>query len=232
MINIAINLERNAALVPTRTAICFADQEISYAQLNGAANQVANGLKSLGIGRGDKVVLSCPNLPYFPIIYYGILKVGAVVVPINVLLKGPEIAYHLQCSDGTEISRPALIEQWIITYPDDQHLREVGSNPVRRPLRAAIVDDDAFDVRLRRHQRQCLPQVMQAPLAGCDQGKTGAHCMLAGFPAAASMSKIQRRRISHPSGTRVTCRTGRLMVIRPDFRPCRQFPSSVFFTSA
>lgn len=100
MINIAINLERNAALVPTKTAICFADQEISYAQLNGAANQVANGLKSLGIGRGDKVVLSCPNLPYFPIIYYGILKVGAVVVPINVLLKGPEIAYHLQDSEA------------------------------------------------------------------------------------------------------------------------------------
>lgn len=100
MINIAINLERNAALVPTKTAICFADKQITYAQLNGAANQVANGLRALGIGRGDKVVLSCPNLPYFPIVYYGILKSGAVVVPINVLLKGPEIAYHLQDSEA------------------------------------------------------------------------------------------------------------------------------------
>lgn len=100
MINIAINLERNAALLPAKTAICFADKQISYAQLNGAANQVANGLKALGIGRGDKVVLSCPNLPYFPVVYYGILKAGAVVVPINVLLKGPEIAYHLQDSEA------------------------------------------------------------------------------------------------------------------------------------
>ena len=58
MINIAINLERNAALLPAKTAICFADKQISYAQLNGAANQVANGLKALGIGRGDKVVQS------------------------------------------------------------------------------------------------------------------------------------------------------------------------------
>jgi long-chain acyl-CoA synthetase len=39
--------------------------------------------------------LSCPNLPYFPIVYHGILKAGAVVVPLNVLLKGREVAYHL-----------------------------------------------------------------------------------------------------------------------------------------
>src|SRR4030095_9806172 len=70
------------------------------AQLNGAANQVANGLKALGIGKGDKVVLSCPNLPYFPIIYFGVLKAGAVVVPINVLLKGSEIAYLLKDSEA------------------------------------------------------------------------------------------------------------------------------------
>jgi long-chain acyl-CoA synthetase len=74
--------------------------KFTYAQINGAANQVANGLVGLGIQPGDKVALSCPNLPYFPIIYYGILKTGAVVVPLNVLLKGREIAYHLQDSDA------------------------------------------------------------------------------------------------------------------------------------
>ncbi len=46
------------------------------------------------------MALSCPNLPYFPIVYYGILKAGAVVVPLNVLLKGREIAYHLDDSDA------------------------------------------------------------------------------------------------------------------------------------
>ena len=55
---------------------------------------------SRGIEPGDKVALSCPNLPYFPIVYYGILKAGAVVVPLNVLLKGREIAYHLGDSDA------------------------------------------------------------------------------------------------------------------------------------
>jgi long-chain acyl-CoA synthetase len=53
-----------------------------------------------GIRPGDKVALSCPNLPYFPVVYYGILKAGAVVVPLNVLLKGREVAYHLNDSDA------------------------------------------------------------------------------------------------------------------------------------
>ena len=73
---------------------------MTFAQVNGAANQVANGLQSIGISSGDKVALSCLNLPYFPIIYFGILKAGAVVVPLSVLLKEDEIAYHLDDSDS------------------------------------------------------------------------------------------------------------------------------------
>src|SRR5215218_8748744 len=57
-------------------------------------------LAALGIEPGDHVALSCPNLPYFPIAYFGILKAGAVVVPLNVLLKPREIAYHLKDSDA------------------------------------------------------------------------------------------------------------------------------------
>lgn len=96
MLNLAALLERNAALLPHKAAILCAGRQWTYAQLNSAANQVANGLKALGIGRGDKVLLACPNLPAFPMIYYGILKAGAVVVPMNVLLKAPEIAYVLR----------------------------------------------------------------------------------------------------------------------------------------
>ena len=51
-------------------------------------------------GSRDKVALSCPNLPQFTAIYFGILKAGAVVVPLNVLLKGREVAYHRQDSDA------------------------------------------------------------------------------------------------------------------------------------
>ncbi|RMH12941.1 MAG: long-chain fatty acid--CoA ligase, partial [Gammaproteobacteria bacterium] len=53
-----------------------------------------------GIKKGDHVALSCLNLPYFPMVYYAILKVGAVVVPLNVLLKRHEIQYHLEDSNA------------------------------------------------------------------------------------------------------------------------------------
>ncbi len=100
MLNLAVVLESSAREMPGKTAVVFGDMRFSYAQINGAANQVANGLVAAGIQPGDKVALSCPNLPYFPIVYYGILKAGATVVPLNVLLKRREIAYHLDDSDA------------------------------------------------------------------------------------------------------------------------------------
>ena len=100
MTNLSALLENSAQAHPDRTAIVFGDTRLSYPQVDGAANQVANLLVSRGIRPGDKVALSCPNLPYFSIVYYGILKAGATVVPLNVLLKGREVAYHLSDSDA------------------------------------------------------------------------------------------------------------------------------------
>ncbi|MDX1645200.1 MAG: long-chain fatty acid--CoA ligase [Thermoanaerobaculia bacterium] len=100
MLNLAVMLEHSARRRPERTAVVFADHRLSYARIDAAANQVAAGLVELGIEPGDKVALTCPNLPYFPIAYYGILKAGAVVVPLNVLFKRREVAYHLEDSDA------------------------------------------------------------------------------------------------------------------------------------
>lgn len=113
MLNLATLLEESARTVPTRTAVIFSDVKLTYAAVTAAANQVANGLAARGIGPGDKVALTCPNLPVFPIAYYGILKTGAPAVPLNVLLRGREIAYHLQDSDAKAIS--ASRAPW--TYP-------------------------------------------------------------------------------------------------------------------
>jgi long-chain acyl-CoA synthetase len=52
-------------------------------------------LKSKGVGQGDRVGIMLPNVPYFPAVYYGVLRAGAVVVPMNVLLKGREVGYYL-----------------------------------------------------------------------------------------------------------------------------------------
>jgi long-chain acyl-CoA synthetase len=100
MLNLSILLEDSARNYPERVAVVLGDQRLTYAQVDAAANQVANMLVARGIQPGDKVALSCPNLPYFPVVYYGILKAGAVVVPLNVLLKGREVAYHLKDSEA------------------------------------------------------------------------------------------------------------------------------------
>lgn len=100
MMNLAFVLESSASEYPNKTAIVFGETRLSFAQLNGAANQVANALLERGIQKGDKVALSCLNLPYFPIVYYGILKAGGVVVPLSVLLKHNEVHYHLEDSQA------------------------------------------------------------------------------------------------------------------------------------
>jgi len=100
MFNLSILLESSTSKYADRNAFTYETTSLTYAQLNGAANQVANGLIESGIQKGDKVALSCLNIPYFPIIYFGILKAGAVVVPLSVLLKENEVAYHLQDSEA------------------------------------------------------------------------------------------------------------------------------------
>jgi long-chain acyl-CoA synthetase len=100
MLNLSVLLEDSARRYPDRTAVVLGETRLSYAQVDAAAAQVANLLVQRGIEPGDKVALSCPNLPFFPIVYYGILKAGGVVVPLNVLLKGREIAYHLKDSEA------------------------------------------------------------------------------------------------------------------------------------
>jgi long-chain acyl-CoA synthetase len=98
MLNLAMMLEDTARRLPGRVAVVFGDTRLTYAEVDAAANQVAHLLVARGIRPGDRVALSCANVPHFPIVYFGILKAGAVVVPLNVLLKSREIAYHLNDS--------------------------------------------------------------------------------------------------------------------------------------
>jgi len=138
MLNLAAVLEHSATELPNKTAIVFGDKRFSYAQINAVANQVANGLAAAGITKGDKVALSCLNLPYFPMIYYGILKAGAAVVPLNVLLKGREIAYHLKdseakayfCFQGTP-ELPMAQEGWagFNEVPECEHFWVITADP-------------------------------------------------------------------------------------------------------
>jgi len=109
MLNLAVLLEGTAREFADRDAIACGPVRLTYAQLDAAASQVANALTARGITKGDRIAISCPNVPYFPVVYYGILKAGGVVVPLNILLTEREVAYHLAdcqakayfCFEGT-----------------------------------------------------------------------------------------------------------------------------------
>src|SRR5438105_15124161 len=94
-LNLAVILEESTKRNPDKVAIIFDDFKLTYSQLNAAANQVANALVDSGIQQGDRVGLMLPNVPQFPIAYFGILKAGGVVVPMNVLLKAPEVSFYM-----------------------------------------------------------------------------------------------------------------------------------------
>src|SRR6202042_255620 len=98
--NLADLLNESADRFPGRAALVLGDTRLTYAELGAMSNQVANLLVARGIRPGDRVALSCVNVPYFTVVYFGILKAGGTVVPLNVLLRAREIAYHLGDSDA------------------------------------------------------------------------------------------------------------------------------------
>jgi long-chain acyl-CoA synthetase len=95
MTSISSLLERAAAEHPDHAALRMDDLVLSYAQLREAAGRMGAFLISRGVEPGDRVGLMLPNVPAFPIAFYGALAAGAVVVPMNPLLKSREVAYYL-----------------------------------------------------------------------------------------------------------------------------------------
>ena len=86
--NLASHLTETAAKHGDKTAVKLDDAELTYKALDGATAHMAGLLKAKGLEPGDRVGVMLPNVPYFPVVYYGILRAGGVVVPMNVLLKG------------------------------------------------------------------------------------------------------------------------------------------------
>ncbi len=138
MLNLAQIVHHPARYTPERIAMRFGEATTTYAQLDALAGRVARYLLEQGLTPGDKVALSCPNLPYFPIVYFGILRAGMVVVPLNVLLKPGELAYHLANSEAKAYfvfeGTPQLpMAQWgqaaFNEAPECEHLVVITADP-------------------------------------------------------------------------------------------------------
>src|SRR4051795_4992273 len=98
MTNFAEELNAAAQEAGDRPALKLDDIVLNYSALHGATAHAAGLLRAKGVEPGDRVGLQMPNVPYFPIVYFGALRLGAVLVPMNPLLKAREVEYHLSDS--------------------------------------------------------------------------------------------------------------------------------------
>ncbi|MGQ9677344.1 MAG: long-chain-fatty-acid--CoA ligase [Chloroflexota bacterium] len=96
-------LEQAAAQYPEQTATIFMGGKLSYPQLNELANRFANALLGLGVKKGDRVAIHLPNCPQFVIAYFGAMKIGAIVHPVNPLYVEREIEQQLNDSGAETI---------------------------------------------------------------------------------------------------------------------------------
>src|SRR5580765_7672128 len=85
-------LRRHAAVRGDKTAYVIGAERVSYAAFHARSNQLAHALARLGVRRGDRVAVMAPNRVEYPIIYFAVLKLGAIVVPVNARFTAAEIA--------------------------------------------------------------------------------------------------------------------------------------------
>jgi long-chain acyl-CoA synthetase len=95
MTNLAVNLARSAKKHPERPALRLGDTTLSYAQFDDLAARAAGRMAELGVATGDRVGLMLPNILEFPVLFHGALRLGAIVVPMNPLLRGREIDHYV-----------------------------------------------------------------------------------------------------------------------------------------
>jgi len=142
--NLASVLELQAYRVPDKAAVVFEDNQYTYRALNQQANRMANALNALGVKKGDHVAIWLHNCLEFLTAFYGVLKVGAVALPMNVLYKEREMRFLLGNSESKAIFafeegldvlrqiRPHLphLENAIIVGPDAEYDEAVSHGQV------------------------------------------------------------------------------------------------------
>ena len=116
MTNLASNLVTTAQAHPDKVAIKLDDAELTWSQLHGLAAQAAGSLRAAGLEPGDRVSLILPNIPAFPVLFYGTLLAGGVVVPVYETSSPDQVAWILadseeqlmhRCDHAVVVERPA-----------------------------------------------------------------------------------------------------------------------------
>jgi long-chain acyl-CoA synthetase len=164
--NLSTMLREQALANPDKACLKFLGQRQTYSELDRLSGLVAGSLIELGLEPGDRVAVCLPNLPEFVATYFGILKAGMTMVPLNPLLKGPEIAYHLHdsgakvlvafelfTSEAEEGTADLDLSTFVVPFPGSEQPPPDGMLPFSDlmvehpvdPVRGDIFPTDASD---------------------------------------------------------------------------------------
>jgi long-chain acyl-CoA synthetase len=157
-------LDQTVSRYPSHTAFIYYGTKLTYAQFSSLANRFASGLLRLGIKQGDRVAIALPNIPQYPIAFYGALRAGAVVVPTNPLYTEREMQHQLADSGARvvvmldmfypvvrAVRENTALEHIIITSPTDYlppmlqrlyPLRQLHSHHPQPPLTTKELHED------------------------------------------------------------------------------------------
>jgi long-chain acyl-CoA synthetase len=128
-----------------RTAFHYAGQDLSYTELAAQAARFAHGLRARGIGRGDVVALHLPNIPQFPVAYYGTLLAGATFSPCNPLLPVDDLAFQLDDCGAVAVVTLDFVATPLAQALDRTKVRTVIVAPLMGgPVDLAGLCDGAF----------------------------------------------------------------------------------------
>jgi len=126
-------LHSRAMEAPDKPYLLFRDDVYTYSDIDERAERIANGLIAAGIEKGDKVAVLLHNCPEFVFSFFGVPTAGAVIVPINVLLKPPEIKFIVDFSDSKAIITSSkfapVIEQLKSELPKLELLYVIDGEP-------------------------------------------------------------------------------------------------------
>ena len=112
--NLKLMLARLAARYGDKAAIVCEEQKLSYSDLDEASNRVANALINMGITKGDRIVLLLNNSPEYVVTYFGIVKIGAIAVPLDPKYKVDELtALFADCQPRILVAESAVLEPLI-----------------------------------------------------------------------------------------------------------------------
>ncbi|OLT55494.1 long-chain-fatty-acid--CoA ligase [Corynebacterium sp. CNJ-954] len=149
--NLAAMLTEATSATPDKTLVYLGDEELSYAQIDEASGRLAATLRKAGYGPGDAVAVQLPNIPQFLIAYFGLLKAGMVMVPLNPLLAAREVAYHLDDSDSRAlITFDQFAASAMTGAAGDAPVYVVGETPQGAlPFEELLVEEDTGEVVAR-----------------------------------------------------------------------------------